>query len=89
MLNPDDTVNFLTATNVLRDIVDVIDLNALRNQLSIMPYLPGAYTQGIGDTVEQMVQIEAHFPAVTDRNEIEQAFNNLVNTASQYANRKR
>lgn len=89
MLNPDDTINFLTATNILRDIVDVIDLNALRNQLSIMPYLPGAYTQGIGDTVEQMVQIEAHFPAVTDRNEIEEAFNNLVNTASQYANRKR
>lgn len=89
MLNPDDTVNFLTATNLLRDIVDIIDLNALRNQLSIMPYLPGAYTQGIGETVEQMVQIEAHFPAVTDRNEIEEAFNNLVNTASQYANRKR
>ena len=88
MLNPDDTVNFLTATNVLRDIVDIIDLNALRNQLSIMPYLPGAYTQGIGETVEQMVQIEAHFPGVTDRNEIEEAFNNLVNTASQYANRK-
>lgn len=89
MLNPDDTVNFLTATNLLRDIVDVIDLNALRNQLSIMPYLPGAYTQGIGEAIEQMVQIEAHFPAVTDRNEIEEAFNNLVNTASQYANRKR
>ena len=88
MLNPDDTVNFLTATNILRDIADIIDLNALRNQLSIMPYLPGAYTQGIGETVEQMVQIEAHFPSVTDRNEIEEAFNNLVNTASQYANRK-
>ena len=88
MLNPDDTVNFLTATNLLRDIVDIIDLNALRNQLSIMPYLPGAYTQGIGDTVEQMVQIEAHFPSITNRNEIEEAFNNLVNTASQYANRK-
>jgi hypothetical protein len=38
--------------------------------------------------LEQNVKIEASFPGVTDRNEIEEAFNNLVNKASQYANRR-
>ena len=87
MLNPDDTVNFLTATHLLRDIVDVIDLNALRNQMSILPYI-STQMQGLGGAVEQQVQIEAHFPSVTSHNEIEEAFNNLINTAAQYANRK-
>jgi hypothetical protein len=39
-------------------------------------------------SVEQSVHIEASFPGISDRNEIEEAFNNLINTASQYANRK-
>ena len=39
-------------------------------------------------TLEQNVHIEASFPNVTNRNEIEEAFGNLVNLASQYANRK-
>ena len=38
--------------------------------------------------LEQEVTIHAAFPSVKDRNEIEEAFNNLVNRASQYANRK-
>jgi hypothetical protein len=40
------------------------------------------------DILEQQVSIEAHFPNVTNHSEIEEAFNNLINTASQYANRK-
>jgi hypothetical protein len=40
------------------------------------------------EMLEQNVHIEASFPNVQDRNEIEEAFNNLINTASQYANRK-
>lgn len=38
--------------------------------------------------VEQSVDINAVFPNVTDRNEIEEALNNLINDAAQYANRK-
>jgi hypothetical protein len=38
--------------------------------------------------MEQNVHIEASFPGVVDRNEIEEAFNNLVNKASQYAHRQ-
>jgi hypothetical protein len=41
-----------------------------------------------GDMLEQQVHIDAHFPNVQDKNEIEEAFNTLINRASQYANRK-
>ena len=87
VLNADDTSNFLTATNILRDIVSTIDLNALHNQVSMMGMLPNSILSG-GNQLEQSVHIEANFPNVTERNEIEEAFNNLINTASQYANRK-
>ena len=40
------------------------------------------------ETLEQTVTIHAEFPNATNHNEIEEAFNNLINTASQYANRK-
>ena len=36
-------------------------------------------------TLDQNVAIEAHFPNVTNHTEIEEAFNNLVNMASQKA----
>lgn len=88
VLNKDDTANFLTATNMLRDISDMIDLKALQDKVSILPYLPDVSTNGSNDTLEQTVTIEAHFPSVTSHNEIEEAFNTLVNRASQYANRK-
>ena len=39
-------------------------------------------------TLDQNVMIQAEFPNVTNHLEIEEAFNNLINTASQYANRK-
>lgn len=40
------------------------------------------------DILDQNVMIQAEFPNVTNHLEIEEAFNNLINTASQYANRK-
>ena len=47
---------------------------------------PGVTTSQ--EVLEQKVEIHAEFPNATDHNEIEEAFNNLVNRASQYANRK-
>ena len=35
-----------------------------------------------------MVTITAEFPNATNHSEIEEAFTNLINKASQYANRK-
>ena len=37
--------------------------------------------------LEQEVTIHAEFPNVTDHNEIEQAFDTLINRATQHANR--
>ena len=71
---------------ILRNIVDIIDFNSLHNQISWLSST-GFASAGAGP-LEQSVSIEAHFPNVSDRNEIEEAFNNLINTASQYANRK-
>jgi hypothetical protein len=39
-------------------------------------------------TMDQNVHIEANFPNVQSHSEIEMALNNLVNSASQYVNRK-
>lgn len=41
------------------------------------------------ETLEQKVEIKAEFPSVTSHTEIEEALSNMINTASQYANRRR
>ena len=47
------------------------------------------YHEAEDGTLQQEVHIEANFPGVTDRSQIEEAFENLVNKAAQFANRKR
>lgn len=47
-----------------------------------------SFNNKLNDTLEQHVTIEAVFPNVEDRYEIEEAFMNLTNEASQYINRK-
>ena len=49
--------------------------------------LAAAHLASNNQTLQQEVTIHAEFPNATDHNEIEEAFNNLVNRASQYANR--
>ena len=88
VLNKDDTANFLLATGMLRSIASMIDLNAANSLLATglqNPFAAAAYAPG---TLDQNVTIEAHFPNAPDRDEITEAFNTLINTASQYANRK-
>jgi hypothetical protein len=86
VLNEQDTANFLAGTSILRDIAKAIDLQAMYNQM-ISP-TAASINGGGGGFFEQSVHIEANFPNATDRNEIQEAFNNILNTASQYANRK-
>ena len=89
VLNADDTKNFLTATTALRELSKLIDLEAMSNRFAFdFGSLFSNFTNDFGSTIDQRVQIEAHFPNATDRNEISEALNNLINTASQYANRK-
>lgn len=88
VLNANDTLNFLKAAEILRQVSGVIDLSAMSNSVNLNPY-SGMLSTALADSVlQQEVRIEANFPGVQDRYEIEEAFNNLINTASQYANRK-
>ena len=47
--------------------------------------IPMSDISASSDTLEQNVHIEASFPNVQNSKEIEDAFNNLVNIASQHA----
>lgn len=88
VLNASDTENFLQAMDILDKIVSAIDLYSMNSQLGGALSSPSLGSMGGGDVLEQQVHIEASFPGVQDRNEIEEAFNTLINRASQYANRK-
>ena len=83
VLNAHDTENFLDAMNIVRQLDNLTSwmANGLGDLFS--PHIES--TDG---TLQQEVHIDASFPNVTDHNEIEEAFGNLVNLASQYANRK-
>lgn len=88
VLNEDDTANFLSAIDMIRQISSMIDLNAMSSMKGLSAMLAaGGVGQGAGN-FEQHVEIHASFPDATDHSEIEEAFNNLLNSASQYANRK-
>ena len=87
ILNKDDTENFLTGMGLLDNILKMIDLQSASAQIGGLLTSPGIAGNSAG-MLEQSVHIEASFPNVQDRNEIEDAFNNLINRASQYANRK-
>lgn len=87
VLNAEDTVNMLTSVGILRQIANIIDLNALASAGGFISLM----SSGVGGnqgTLQQEVHIEASFPAVTDKNQIEEAFGDLVNLAAQYANRR-
>ena len=87
ILNQMDTFNMLTAVDTLHKILEIIDLQSLNASLGGMLSVPGYRDTGSG-MLEQNVKIEATFPNVSDHFEIEEAFNTLINQASQYANRK-
>lgn len=87
ILKQGDTENFLASMEILERILQMIDLQATSAQLGGILSTPtfSHYNEGV---LEQNVHIEASFPGVTDHNEVELAMTNLINTASQYANRK-
>lgn len=88
VLNKKDTENFLAGMDILDKIVSVIDLHSANAQLGGLLSTPRYSGFKDNQVLEQNVRIEASFPNATNHSEIEEAFNNLINTASQYANRK-
>lgn len=89
ILNATDTENMLAAVSMIREISKMIDLQAyqsqIQNSFAMNAIMPQSNKEQI---VQQTVEIKADFPGVTSHNEIEEALNNLMNTASQYAFRR-
>ena len=87
VLNKEDTANMLKTVGFVRDITQMLSLNA-----SAMGNGLGALSSGMigagGSYLDQNVTIHAEFPNATNHSEIEEAFNNLIGLASQYAGRK-
>ena len=85
ILNENDTSNLLSTISFIRELVNMIDAQAASASLFNLMSTPSPNPNA--NTLEQKVEITAEFPNVNDRYEIEEAFNNLVNRASQYANK--
>ena len=82
ILNAEDTKNILSAVESARDITKLLRL--IDTNVTLSNTLSGLTRQNISD-VNQQVHITATFPSVNSRVEIEEAFSNLINRASQYS----
>ena len=87
VLNAEDTQNFLSATNILREISQMLDRDALIASLGAINLRAMTLNSPADQVLQQEVTIHADFPNVTDHNEIEIAIDNLINAASQHAYR--
>lgn len=90
VLNAKDTENILATVNIVRDMQTMINsLNdSIISRTSGMMNSIGSnldLNTTVGTDLNQQVSIQASFPGVSSRAEIEQAFENLVNMASQHA----
>ena len=87
VLNANDTENLFKTLLLSSQILETIDLNARQASLGMGAMTAAAVKDDSTQTLEQMVHITAEFPGVSDRNELEEAFDNLINRAAQYAYR--
>ncbi len=87
VLNKQDTSNILAAVSLIRQIASAIDLQALMQSFGLLNV--GATKIGTlaHANLEQKVEITAQFPNAIYHDEIKEAFDTLINRASQYANR--
>ena len=91
ILNKDDTKNFLSAISIVRNLDNILQslnssmIDRLLGLLKNIEDIPGGFSTNNELIIEQKVQIEANFPNVEDSSQIEEAFTNLVNYASQHA----
>ena len=84
VLNASDTKNMLDSVSILRKIISTLGGN-ISTKLS---NLNGGFDRSMvssNEQIEQNVHIDATFPNVDSKREIEEAFNDLVNLAAQRA----
>ena len=88
VLNAYDTENLLHAVEIVRALNDKLEQN-VRFASQGLGSINSAYKLSLQNAgLAQEVTIYADFPNVNDHNEIEIAFNDLINQATQRANRK-
>ncbi len=87
VLNASDTENMLAIIDMVRQISSAIDTNALSTLMSSGLTAASVNTKE-RDVLEQNVTITAEFPNATDKDSILDAFDNVINLAAQYANRR-
>ena len=88
VLNAHDTENFLTAIEIVRSIADKLDTNVALAAQGLGGLVAATAYNNTREVLEQNVTIHAEFPNATDHNEIELAFGDLINQASQYVSRR-
>ena len=88
ILNAHDTENILQVVDMVRQMADNLDLTGLSLNRGLNGLLANIALNAAPQQIDQNVHITAEFPNVTDRNEIQAAFGDLVNLAAQYANRR-
>ena len=85
VLNKEDTANMLATIDLVRQLSSAIDLRAGVSNFATNLISPSY--GGQEQILEQEVTIHAEFPNAKDHAEIEEAFNSLINRATQYAAR--
>lgn len=85
ILNQEDTENLLLSVDILRRLTNALDLQAMSSGLASIS--SATSINAGGSTLQQDVTIHAEFPNAVDHNEIEMAFDTLINRASQYMGR--
>lgn len=88
VLNKEDTSNMFKIISMVRDLSSILDLQAYQSSLAQSTAATLGSISNYQDAFEQTVTIHAEFPDAIYASEIETALNNLVNSASQFANRK-
>ena len=88
VLNKEDTDNILSVVDTVRGLANKFDLSSGLDQFAKIITGSGSLALAGAGSLDQNVHIEANFPNVQSHSEIELALNNLINSASQYVNRK-
>lgn len=88
VLNKEDTPNILSAVEIVRNLSADLDLSMMNRLAEMMKsYDSSMIALGAAKDwiIEQQVHIQAEFPNVTEKSEIEEAFEELINIATQRA----
>ena len=94
VLNAKDTENILSAVQLMRkqqNLLNALSVSAIAQKQAMLDRINARIAADVSTAatdLNQNVHIEASFPNVRDSRQIEEAFDNLVNMAAQYANKK-